>query len=142
MNGLKQQGREETAFPRLFPSAVDKLHLSRLGRGALAVMWRVAICQTRPPPTARQLTPLANFKKRKRKKEGPVYLTSKSSDSPEPRNLHLHVGQLPSCALQGAFALHCTHGWLFRGLNAGGGPGRGLGEMTPTGSFLLQAETA
>lgn len=39
MNGLKQPEREETAFLCLFPLALDKLPLSWLGCGALAVMW-------------------------------------------------------------------------------------------------------
>ena len=70
MASNSKEGKKWHFFP-LLALAVDKLHLLWLGPWSFncdAV--GVAICQTLPPPTARKLTWLANFKRNKRK-QGP-----------------------------------------------------------------------
>lgn len=54
MNGLEQQGREETAFLSLFLWAVDKLPLSWLGPQSFSCdVVGAANCQAPPPSLAR-----------------------------------------------------------------------------------------
>lgn len=92
INGPSQRRREKTAFLCVFPLAVDKLHLSWLGLGALTVMWLGWLSARSSLHLKQGNWPWWLILKRKKESGGPVYLTAKSFDSPGPGDLHLHVG--------------------------------------------------